>query len=45
MLVKIFLHVLVLVHFTVVDIFFDTSLTILVMVPVDAGFSWGLAPI
>ena len=33
---------LALVHSTVVDTIFDTSLTILVMVPVDAGFSWGL---
>ena len=30
---------LVLVHSTVVDTIFDTSSTILVMVPVDAGFS------
>ena len=36
---------LALVHSTVVNIIFDTSSTILVMVPVDAGFSWGLAPI
>ena len=36
---------LALVHSTLVDTIFDTSLTILVMVPVDAGFSWGLAPI
>ena len=40
---KIFL--LALVHSTVVDTIFDTSLTILVMVPVDAGFSLGLTPI
>ena len=33
------------VHFTVVDTIFDTSLTILVMVPVHAGFSGGLDPI
>ena len=40
---KIFL--LALVHYTVVDTIFDISLTILVIVPVDAGFSSGLAPI
>ena len=44
MLVKKFLLALVLVHSTVVDIIFDTSSTILVMVLVDAGFSWGLSP-
>ena len=42
---KIFLLALVLVHSTVVDTIFDISLTILVMVPVDTGFSRGLAPI
>ena len=36
---------LVLVHSTVHDAIFDTFLTILVMVPVDAGFSGGLDPI
>ena len=36
---KIFLHALV--HSTVVDKIFDTALTILVMVPVDAGFLGG----
>ena len=36
---------LVLVHSTVVDTIFDISSTILVMVPVDAGYSGGLAPI
>ena len=36
---------LVLVHSTVVDTIFVTSSTILVMVPVDAGFSGGLDPI
>ena len=36
---------LVFVHSTVVDIIFDTFLTILVMVPVDAGFPLGLTPI
>ena len=40
---KIFL--LALVHSTVVDTIFDTSLTILVMVPVDARFFGGLDPI
>ena len=45
MLVKIFLFALVLVNSTVVDIIFDISLTILVMVPVEAGFSGGLDPI
>ena len=37
---KNFLLALVLVHSTEVDTIFDTSSTILVMVPVDAGF-WG----
>ena len=36
---------LALVHSTVVDVIFDTSSTILVMVPVDAGFFGGLDPI
>ena len=40
-----FLLGLVLVHFTVVDTIFDISSTILVMVPVDGGFSRGLTPI
>ena len=40
-LIKIFLLALVLVLSTVVYTIFDTSLTILVMVPVDAGFSGG----
>ena len=35
---------LVLVHSTVVDTIFDAFLTILVMVPVDAGFLGGLSP-
>ena len=39
---KIFL--LALVHSTVVDTTFDPSFTILVMVPVDAGFLGGLSP-
>ena len=43
MLVKIFLLALVL-HSTVVDTIFDASPTILVMVPVDAGFLGGLIP-
>ena len=42
MLVKTCLLALVLVHSTVVDTIFDTSLTILVMVPVDVGFPGGL---
>ena len=42
---KIFLLVLVLVHSTVVGIISDISLTILVMVPVEAVFSEGLNPI
>ena len=42
---KKFLLALVLVHSTVVDTIFDTFSTILVMVPVDAGFSGGLDPI
>ena len=45
MLVKIFLVALVFVHSTVVDVIFDISLTILVMVPVEVGFSGGLDPI
>ena len=36
---------LALVHSIVVDTIFDTSLTILVMVPVDAGFFGELYPI
>ena len=36
---------LAIVHSTVVDTIFDASLTILVMVPVDAGFFGGLDPI
>ena len=44
MLVKKVLLALVLVHSTMADAIFDTSLTILVMVPVDAGFFEGLAP-
>ena len=39
------IFLLALVHSTVFDTIFDTSLTILVMVPVDAGFSGGLDPI
>ena len=35
---------LVLVHSTVVDTIFDTSSTILVMVPVDAGFPGAWVP-
>ena len=44
MLVKKILLALVLVHSTVVDIIFDTSSTILLMAPVDAGFSGGSVP-
>ena len=40
-----FLLALVLVHSTVADAIFDISSTILVMVPVNARFSRGLAPI
>ena len=43
--VKFFLLALVLVLSTVVDIIFDTFLTVLVIVPIDAGFSCRLAPI
>ena len=44
-LVKKFLLALVLGNSTVVHTIFDTSLTILVMVSVDAGFSGRLDPI
>ena len=42
---KIFLLALVLVHSTVLDTNFNTFSTILVMVPVNAGFSGRLDPI
>ena len=45
MLINKFLLALILVHSTVVGTIFDTSWIILVMVPVDAGFSGGLDPI
>ena len=45
MLVKIFLLALVLVHSIVHGIIFGISLTILVMVPVEAVLSGGLDPI
>ena len=41
---KTILLALVLVYSTVVDIIFDISSTILVMVPVEAGFSGGWIP-
>ena len=45
MLVKTFLHALVFAHSIVVGIIFGISLTILVMVPVEAVVSGGLDPI